>query len=404
MLTNTIDTSDLLPSRLSGRIQPDRPHSEAGYGTTRFCHLGAESCDFYDTASVGFLNVRRDGIIENANPAASRMLDIHRAPISEKTLMSFVEANSRRDYIAFLSRLKDAPDDHADSCEIALRRHALPPIHVQLNAVVSEDKQTFRMVMTDISKVKQLEAKREEQWLHIRQLSRRLVALQETERRTLGTELHDRTSGNLAALDLMLQDLAGLLPEPLADELATRLEDIKALLIETTSSIREISSNIRPALLDHFGFVPAIEEYASKFSKIHGIDVDLSVLTDRRFDPELESVLFRIAQEALTNCAKHSHAGTVRIALSAPDSKIVLSIIDDGYGFLPESLFTPAATPGLGILSMKERAEFAGGQFSIKSKPGKGTAIKVEFKRTKENPAWLPRKGDRRKSGEKPAD
>lgn len=402
MLTNTTKTPEASPRYRAAQIESSLPDDEPGCDTPSFCHLAAESCDFYDTAPVGFLTLCRDGSIESANPAASRMLDLRRALMPGKTLMSFVDGASRRDCGCFMTRLKEGPEGHADSCELLLRRHALPPIHVQLNAVVTEDRQTFRMVMTDISKLKQLEAKREEQWLRIRQLSRRLVAIQETERRTLGTELHDRTSGNLAALDLMLQDFAGRLPEPLPDELASRLEDIKALLVETTCSIREISSNIRPALLDHFGFVPAIEEYVAKFSKIHGIDVELSVLTDQRFDPELESVLFRIAQEALTNCAKHSHAGTVRIVLNAPDGKIVLSISDDGYGFLPESLFAPAAMPGLGILSMKERAEFAGGRFSIKSKPGKGTSIRVEFKRTRENPAWLPRNGDRRKSGGKP--
>jgi signal transduction histidine kinase len=179
------------------------------------------------------------------------------------------------------------------------------------------------------------------------------------------------------------------------------MEDITALLVETTRSIREISSDIRPPLLDHCGLVPALEDYISKFVSHTGIQIEFSGGGSLNIDAELETSLFRIVQEALTNCAKHSRAKTIKITLRKPADKVVLSIIDDGYGFLPETLFESGSKPGLGILSMRERAEFLGGTFRLTSTQGKGTKILVEFKltRAQRQAAWTKRQHDRRQAG-----
>lgn len=358
--------------------------------------LLAEFTDLYNFAPLGYLTVGTDGIIQRCNLAATTMLDTVSSRLPGQPLRRFVDKSSRRGFDTLMGHLEAAGDGHAKSGEIILRRNAKPPVHAQINALFVKQQQIFRVTLTDISSLKKLEAERDRQALRIRGLSHRLVAIQEAERRTLGTELHDRTSGNLAALDLLVRDLAEQLPEPLAGRLAPRIEDIRALLLETTCSIRDISSSIRPAILDHAGLIPALEEYTAKFAKIHNIKVELKTTLNRQIDPELGAAIFRIVQEALTNCAKHSHASTVRIALSSPASKIALSVADDGHGFLPESLFGPGAEPGLGILSMKERAEFLGGQFTLKSTPGKGTRIQFDVRRTKEQQMQERRSGDRR--------
>lgn len=401
------DTADPDIQRLLHELQVHQVELELQ--NRQLCNAGEqikslldEFTDLYDFAPLGYLTLGRDGIIKRANLAAAKMLDTDRTRLAGQTLMHCIAPESRHAFGVFLTRLAAAEDSHVDSCEITLRRNAHPPVHVQVNAITTEAKQAFRVTLTDISAIRKLEAERDRQAQRIRDLSHRLVALQEAERRTLGTELHDRTSGNLAALDLLLRDLAGRLPQPLAGDLTPVFDDIQALLLETTRSIREISTDIRPAMLDHAGLIPALEEYATKFTRIHGIQVKVTTTTERRLALDLESVLFRIVQEALTNCAKHSYARTVRIALTSPANRIVLSIVDDGYGFLPETLFDPGAEPGLGILSMKERAEFAGGEFALKSSPGKGTQISVKFTQTPENPVWQPRLGDRRKSLETP--
>ena len=95
--------------------------------------------------------------------------------------------------------------------------------------------------------------------------------------------------------------------------------------------------------------------------------------------PRLQLVLFRIAQEALTNCAKHAAAGRIRIELAQADGIFRMSIIDDGVGFDPALLGQREPAPGLGLITMKERAEFAGGRFAVRSEPGRGAEIRIEF-------------------------
>lgn len=392
-----IDPKKLLHELQVHQVELEMQNDELNRAASQINFLLKEFTDLYDFAPIGYFTVGADGTIKRANLTAAKLLGVERSKLAAQPFRNFIDQQSRHDFDAFMAKMEAADDGDAASCQAALLRAGKSPLIAQLNAVVTEAKQTYRMVVTDITELKRLEAERETQAQRIRELSRSLVALQETERRKLGTELHDRTSGNLAALDLLLRDLGERMPVEVAAELAPQMEDIKGLLVETTLGIRDISADIRPALLDHGGLIPALEEYANRFTKHTGIEVQVLAKTERRVSAELESVLFRIIQEALTNCAKHSHAKSVEIMLTSPADKIVLKIEDDGYGFLPESLFTPGAQPGLGILSMKERAEFSGGRLTLKSDSGKGTRITVEFKQTQENPLWVVRNSDRRK-------
>lgn len=377
------------------QIELELQNDELNSAAAQINFLLTEFSDLYDFAPIGYFIIGHDGVIKRANLTGASLLGMERAGLIGRAFRNFVSSESRAIFAALLSRLEAVADGGTDSCEVTLTRARHSPIFARINAVVTEAKQTYRMVAIDISNRIRLESERQKQSQRIKELSHRLVALQESERRALGIELHDRTSGNLAALDLLLNDLCERMPEPVASLLTPQIEDIQALLLETCRDIRDLSADIRPALLDHGGLIPALRDHACRFSKRTGIDVEVRSEIARRLCPDLESALFRIAQEALTNCAKHAHARSVKIVLNGTDNKVVLSIVDDGHGFLPESLFGPGAEPGLGIVSMEERAEFFGGKFNLKSTSGKGTKITVEFERTPANPIFARRDTER---------
>lgn len=226
----------------------------------------------------------------------------------------------------------------------------------------------------DVTERKRLEAERAGHEQRFRDMSRRVVEVQETERRQLSTELHDRTSPGLAAIQLNLNMLNKLLREQGTEDVVALLDDTAGLIADTTVSIREISANLRPTVLDDGGLLPALAGYTQQFTQRTGVAVHLHTAeATSALTTAVQSSLFRIIQEGLTNCAKHAKAGSVTIRLSTDDDRVTLLIADDGAGFDPDR---PGRT-GLGLLTMRERAEFGGGSFTLESNPGRGTRIKV---------------------------
>lgn len=233
--------------------------------------------------------------------------------------------------------------------------------------------QHFIAVKQDITERKQGEKRMEE-------LSRHLVVVQESARRRLSGELHDRTSPNLAAIGVNLDIITATMLEGQSPLLTERIADVRALIEDTTASIREICTDLRPPVLDYAGLAAALESYIKQFQRRTGIAVRVDCARPAaRLAPALESMLFRIVQEALTNCAKHSRAKSIMVSLKSDAQAVVLTVSDDGIGFDPDLLGQTTHTGGLGILTMREMTEFAGGKFSLQSTPGNGTRIEVEI-------------------------
>ena len=230
-------------------------------------------------------------------------------------------------------------------------------------------------IVRDITDRKRLELERAEAERRFRLLSSRLMDVQEAERRQLSAELHDRTSPHLAAIQINLTMLANLLGAQETEDIKAVLDDTVHLVNDTTADIREISVNLRPTVLDDAGLLPALAAYAQQFTQRTGIVVHLH--TDGAtspLSPAAQSSLFRIVQEALTNCLKHAKATHVTIELSTGGAQQAsLTVTDDGIGFDAES----HASRGLGLLTMRERAEFMGGRFALTSTLGHGTRITV---------------------------
>ncbi|HEX8988644.1 MAG TPA: GAF domain-containing sensor histidine kinase [Rhodocyclaceae bacterium] len=222
-------------------------------------------------------------------------------------------------------------------------------------------------------------------------LSRRLVALQENERRGLARELHDRANPNLAAIKLILGSVEKALPPPVLETVRPMLLDVKGLLNDTATGIREICADLRPTLLDYTGLVPTLESYTELFMKRTGVPVRLRVPSGwSRLELDVECMFFRVAQEALTNCAKHACARNVEVELIQEEGRRILAVRDDGFGFDVAALGQGANAPGLGLISMRERAEFAGAEFSLASHPMRGTEVRVILQEPAEANAAQP--------------
>jgi signal transduction histidine kinase len=209
-------------------------------------------------------------------------------------------------------------------------------------------------------------------------LSRRLVEVQESERKRLSRELHDRVGQNLTALGIDLDILKTQLSGDARGQLHSRLEDSISLVEATADAIVNVMSELRPPMLDDHGLLPALHWYARAFSRRTGIDVVVSGNEPNgRPGQEIEVTLFRIAQEALNNVAKHARAGRVEIEFDHSGSEYVMFVADDGIGFDPAGGLDAMARPGRGMLTMRERSQAAGGEFEVRTAPGRGTQIRV---------------------------
>ncbi len=230
---------------------------------------------------------------------------------------------------------------------------------------------------TDIEDRKRAEQVSRQAAEELQALSRRLVELQESERKALARELHDRLGETLTALSI---NLAMLKQAVQGDaQAATRIDDSAALVNATAASIEDLVAELRPPMLDDHGLAAAIEWYARQFTRRTGVAVHVQAdEPGKRLAAEVEMALFRIAQEALTNVAKHARAEHVSITLWSSHSELVMSIADDGIG-LPRA--APASERhGLGLVTMRERAQAVGGAFKVEPlADGEGTRLTVKL-------------------------
>jgi signal transduction histidine kinase len=211
-------------------------------------------------------------------------------------------------------------------------------------------------------------------------MSRRLVDLQESERRQLARELHDRVGQNLTALSISLDILKSQLSHNGNEALRSRLEDAGTVLESTAGSIENVMSELRPPMLDDYGLLPALQWYASEFSRRTGIQVGVAGEEEMNRPTQAgEIALFRIAQEALTNVVKHAHAGRVEIALEHTGTEFVMSVSDDGVGLDTDPVPVSKQRQGLGMVTMRERTQAVGGSFEIGAASDGGTRVVVRI-------------------------
>ncbi|HSK87822.1 MAG TPA: PAS domain S-box protein [Anaerolineales bacterium] len=235
------------------------------------------------------------------------------------------------------------------------------------------------VVTVDITESKRAERELQESYRRLGILSRRLVEVQEQERHALARELHDRVGQTLAALNINLIIINSQLPADIIQQIGPRLNDSMKLVAETIALVRDVMTDLRPAVLDDYGLEAALESQLSKFTSRYSIGAVLEK-SDRpipRLGSSIEMTFLRIAQEALMNIARHAHAEHVNLKLQQDEQVVGLSIQDDGIGI--ES-WQDANRPGShGLTIMRERAEAFGGRLRVKSVPGQGTIVEVSI-------------------------
>jgi len=220
----------------------------------------------------------------------------------------------------------------------------------------------------------------------LRQLSARVLALQDEERRRIARTLHDVTGQNLAVLSMNLSLLMKREPAVSREERAL-LSEASALAKKCSDDLRTTAYLLHPPMLEELGLAGAVRDYADGFAQRSGIRVDLEL--PPRMPPltrDMEIALFRVMQECLTNIHRHSGSRTASISFSLFPGGIRLEVGDTGNGLLPSSAHASSPRPllGVGIAGMRERLLQLGGRLEIEAEPGRGTTVR----------AVLPLKGD----------
>jgi signal transduction histidine kinase len=207
---------------------------------------------------------------------------------------------------------------------------------------------------------------------------RRLIEVQEAERRRVARELHDEIGQALTAIKLNLQAV-----EQSADTspLVPQLNESVGLVDRALQEVRELSFDLRPSLLDDLGLIAALRWYVDREARRAGLIPEfVADLSETRLPPELETACFRITQGALTNVLRHAQARRIRVELKQRGSELHLTIRDDGIGFEVDTVWRRRASHGgLGLQGMQERALILGGKIEIKSAPARGTEVHVWF-------------------------
>jgi PAS domain S-box-containing protein len=235
----------------------------------------------------------------------------------------------------------------------------------------------------EIKERKQTEEALRESESHLRYLSSQLLTAQENERKKIARELHDSIGQSLSALKFSVENRLRQVGGNNSEKSAQALEAIVPVIQKSIEEVRKIAMDLRPSVLDDLGILATISWFCREFQSIYSgirIEQQINIQEDDVPDP-LKTVIYRVSQEALNNVAKHSKADLVRLSLRKTDGAIELAIEDNGLGFdLKDLLSVEGIKTGLGLASMKERAELSGGSFTIESGKGTGTTVRATWK------------------------
>ncbi|MGE5672829.1 MAG: ATP-binding protein [Mycobacterium leprae] len=213
---------------------------------------------------------------------------------------------------------------------------------------------------------------------HRQAVAAQVLRALEDERKRIARELHDETSQSLTSimvnLDVIEQQLTGL-----PDEVAGRLRLTREIAKRTLDETRRLMFDLRPAVLDDLGLVPALRWFFTQRVQPMGMPVGFEAVGfEERLPDDLETALFRIMQEAITNAVKHSRGHRLEVSLTRANGEIVGTVQDDGVGFNPvQAISRDAQGGGMGLFGMQERAALVGGSVQVHSAPGRGTTVRV---------------------------
>ena len=314
-----------------------------------------------------------NGRYTSVNRAAEGLSGYTRDEILDKDFTNFIRSKNWRQVRENLCRKLDRDGETTYEVELVAKDGHCIPLEVS-SRLIHENGVAVGVQGTarDIT-----ERKRAQEAL--RTYSRRLMEVQEEERQRIARELHDQIGQVLTAVQINLHGIQLVCNTP---ETSAQVQDSIRVLDEALDQVRNLSLDLRPSLLDDLGLVTALRWYADRQAQRTGVRAEVvTKLRDTvRFSRELETACFRIAQEALTNVARHAQAKRVWVRLQRNETDLLLKINDDGVGFDVSALRKRAPSAAtLGLQGMEERAHAVGGTIEIDSAPLKGTVICCRF-------------------------
>jgi PAS domain S-box-containing protein len=380
--------------------------------------------DLYDFAPVGYFSLDEQGVILEVNLTGAALLHVERSLLIHRRLQHFVVPTSRPVFLAFLEKVFAGPGKQV--CEAFLLNKNGAPSWADFQGAsagsLRRERRWCRMAVSDITALKRAEetqrhmeaqvaANRElkqeivrreaveealkksgqyarqllaeslELQKQLRDLSRQILVAQEEERKRISRELHDEIGQILTGISLHLAVLAQQ-DEVDVEDLKKKIVRTQRLVVQSLNIVHEFAGQLRPAVLDDLGLIPALRSYMRDYAKRTGLAIRFTGFTrgkTEKLDSTKRTVLYRVAQEALTNVAKHAQASVVNVAIRKRRGVICLEVKDDGKSFPVQGVLAPGKKKHLGLLGMRERVEMVGGRFTVESAPGQGTTIRAEI-------------------------
>lgn len=378
--------------------------------------------DLYDFAPVGYFSLDEQGQILEVNLTGAALLGSERSRLVGRRFQLFVAPPSRPMFHAFLGRVFAAHVKRVCEAQLVTENGAAlwGDLQAMSAATPRGTGKWCRMAVIDVTGRKQMEEARhridllaatnrglEEEIIRrqtveaalkrselrtrqlleesrglqksLREMSHRILLVQENQRKEISRELHDKVCQLLVGIRVHLSVFAraaALDPQGIR----RRIAPLRRLVERSVRTVRQYSRNLRPAMLDDIGLVAALRSYIDEMPKRKGRRIRFSAAEEfTDLDNDQRTVLYRVAQEALTNMAHHSRAKLVDVRVQRTRAGVCLTVADNGKAFDVHRLGSPEWSHHLGVLGMRERMEMVGGRFSVKSIPGRGTTIRAEI-------------------------
>jgi PAS domain S-box-containing protein len=345
---------------------------------TRLSEIGYRS--IVEQATEGIWTIDQDGITDYINQRGAEILGYSVDEIIGRHASDFVPPEDREQAKRRIEARKTAEWDHHDELQLRLQKKDGSEVWVHFSARPilnpSGAYQGALAMFSDINERKRAEVKLLESSIELESLSRRLLELQEAERRSLARELHDELGQILTAVNINLhatRNLAGGAAQSSLDESA-------AIVDRAIQQVRSMSLELRPSMLDDLGLDAALRWYIDRQAQRTGLWIHLSLHLPERLPTELETACFRIVQEAISNTVRHARAKRMWVTIDRHGEAVEVVVQDDGVGFDVEAKRRRAGGgASVGLVAMEERVRLVGGQLHVESAPTKGAEIRIRI-------------------------
>lgn len=389
--------------------------------------------DLYDFAPVGYFSLDEKGLMVELNMAGAVILGVERSRLTGRRFQLFVLPSSRRAFQEFLDGIFSGMG--RQYCEVEMQREVAGSFWAELAGtsvpITNGAQRLSRIVVSDISarRLAEKEHKRigvlaatnrdlhkeivlrraseaalrksEERFRkllfqsrllekRLRSMTHEMLKVQEDQRKEISRELHDEVSQILLSINVQLAIFAKI-AESDPKSIRKEIRPMRRIVEKAVRIVHQFARELRPAMLDDLGLIPTLRSYIDDLPKRRGRTIRLVAYSGvEALDNDKRTVLYRIAQEALTNVIKHAQASIISVRILRTAKGVSLEVTDDGRSFDVAQLATSKWQNRLGLTGMRERVEMLGGQFSVTSASGKGTSVRAEIPFQFPDPARIP--------------